>query len=354
MDRIPVYIDIENLAEIFSLDRDSDIFYGMKKLLSVESILTFLDYENDLISHPLYPHISKELVKSNYITKCLDKTEHYLHHPFKTNLQHHIPNKSSIVFSNDTDRVNSCVESNGILLGGIGHEQIIYNRLNYFRETYKAFRILPMDDRFNGYKDLEPYILPFTELIINEPYLFVPEKRDYNLDKYLDHNFKPLMRSLLKGVKNKINISILVFENIENEKDPSKFSPWYDHTTKSYEKLYDYINDFLRKEIGGARFKLWLVVSPYLRKARHDRFILTNYQFINANAGLTFFDDHGSFINRGEAIEMYSIMDDNYRKELLPSVLKNLQEKVVNNVKTTHAMRIFGITNGDSFFLKYT
>jgi len=226
--------------------------------------------------------------------------------------------------------------------------------LNYFRDTYKAFRILTIGDRFNGYKDIEPHILPFTDLIINEPYLFVPEQKNYHLEKYLECNFKSLMRSLLCSVKNKINISILVFENIENESIPSKFSPWYDHTTKSYEKLYDYINDFLRKEIGGARFKLWLVVSPYLRKARHDRFILTNYQFINANAGLTFFDDHGIFINRGEAIEMYSIMDDNYRKELLPSVLKNLQEKVVNNVKTTHAMRIFGIKNGDSFFLKYT
>jgi len=82
--------------------------------------------------------------------------------------------------------------------------------------------------------------------------------------------------------------------------------------------------------------------------------VLTNYQYIESGAGLTYFDDRGNFSNRGEAIHLYSVMHDEARKELIPSVINNIQNKVINSVKQTHPERIFGIENGDSYFLNFT
>lgn len=350
MDRIPIYTDVENLMEVFSMDRQTELFYGLKRLISKESSLTFCSEENEIVSHHLYPHLAKEFAAGDFIIKYIDETESFLKAPFKTNLQERFFNKSSILLSSDNARINGCLESNGFLLGGIGQEKEIYSKLNFQKDFFRANRILTIGDEFQNYNNLEPFIMPFTEVIINEPYLFVPERRDFDLDQYLENNFKALFSSLLKKVKNKVNIVIATFVNEQNQHE----SHWYDLNSKSFSPLFSYIKEYLRQKLGGARFKLWLIVSPMARQARHDRYILTNYQYIESGAGLTYFDHRGNFINRGEGIHLYSIMHDDARRTFLPSVLDKIQTQVINSIKITHPNRIFGVENGDSHFLKFT
>ncbi len=349
MDRIPIYTDIENLIEIFSINRESELYYGMKRFISKESNLIFCSDENDVTTHPLYEHLAKEFASGDYIIKYLDAAEGFLKAPFKTNLQERFANKSSILFSNDNNRINGCIDSNGFLLGGVGQEKDVYDRLNFHKEFFRANRLLTIGNEFLTYEDLEPYILPFTEIIVNEPYLFVPERRDYNLQDYLDHNFKPLFKSLLRKASNKVNIVISTFVNEQNQHE----SDWYDLSSKSFNPLFNFMKDYLRNELGGARYKLWLIVAPMARQARHDRYILTNYQYIESGAGLTYFDDRRNFINRGEGIHLYSIMHDDMRKRFLSSVLDRIQKQVINSIKATNPSRIFGIENGNSHFLNF-
>jgi hypothetical protein len=349
MDRIPIYTDIENLIEVFSIDRQTDLFYGMKRLVSKESSLTFCSEESEIISHPLFEHLAKEFAAGDFMVRYIDESESFLKSPFKTNLQERFLNKSSILLSNDNNRINACVENNGFLLGGTGQEAEIYAKLNFHKDFFRANRILTIGNEFLNYHNLEPYIMPFTEMIINEPYLFVPERRDFDLEQYLDNNFKALFRSLFRKVKNKVNIVISTFVNEHNQHE----SNWYDLGSKSFNPLFNYIKEYLRQNLGGARFKLWLIVSPMARQARHDRYILTNYQYIESGAGLTYFDHRGNFINRGEGIHLYSVMHDDARRTFFPSVLDKIQTQVINSIKVTHPNRIFGVENGDSHFLKF-
>lgn len=349
MDRIPIYADIENLIEVFSMDRQSELYHGMKRLISKESSLTFCADENEILQHPLYAQLAKEFATGDFIIKYLDAGEDFLRTPFKTNLQERFKNKSSILFSSDNNRINGCSESNGFLLGGVGQEKDVYNKLNFQKDIFRANRILTIGKEFTKYENLEPYILPFTEVIINEPYLFVPERKDFDLEPYLNNNFKALIKSLFRTAKNKVNIVISTFVNEQNQHE----SHWYDLNSKTFRPLYDYIKTFLRQELGGARYKLWLIVSPMARQARHDRYILTNYQYIESGAGLTFFDHRGNFINRGEGIHLYSVMHDEIRQTFLPSVIEKIQKQVIDSIKVTHAPRIFGFENGDSHFLKF-
>jgi hypothetical protein len=238
---------------------------------------------------------------------------------------------------------------NGILMAGTGDEKIVYNELNFHKDFFRANRILTIGKEFTNYNSLEPFILPFSEIIINEPYLFVPERKEYTLEPYLENNFKSLFKILFNNTSNKVNIIICSFVNEQNKIE----SDWYDRPNNSFKPLYDYIKQYLNGLLGGARYNLWLIVSPLARQARHDRYILTNYQYIESGAGLTYFDHRGNFINRGEGVHLYSIMHDDARRSLMPAVIIRIQTEVINSIKATNPERIFGIENGDSHNLKF-
>lgn len=350
MNRIPLYTDIDNLLEIFSIDRSSNLFVGMKQFLSTESEIVFCEEEDDAYENPLFAEVAKEFASGNFTYKFRAEDEDYLIPPFKTNIQEKFKSKSSVLFSNDIDRVRLATPKNGILMAGLGEERYVYDKLNFNKEFFRANRILTIGKEFVDYSSFEEYILPFSEIIINEPYLFVPESKTFKLEPYLENNFKSLFRVLFKNTKNKVNITICSFVNEQKKNE----SDWYDRTTNSFKSLYDYIKIFLNELLGGARYNLWIVVSPIARQARHDRYILTNYQYLESGAGLTYFDDSGNFINRGEGIHLYSIMHDDARKSLIPNVIKNIQANVIDSIKVTNPERIFGIENGDTNFLNFS
>lgn len=350
MQRIPLYTDIDNLLEIFSLDRGSDLFYGMKQFISKQAEIIFCQTEDETMNNPSYEALAQEFTSADFTMRYRSEEEVFLAAPFKTNLQGRFSNKSSILFSNDKERIATSMPTNGILMAGTGDERNVYNKLNFQKEIFSANRLLTIGGDFTNYDSLEPYIMPFSEIIINEPYLFIPERRDFTLTEYLTNNFEALFRVLLRNVNNKVNIIICTFVNEQNEHE----SHWYDIPSRSFSPLYNYIKQFLNNFIGANRYKLWLVVSPMSRQARHDRYVLTNYQYVECGAGLTFFDHRNTFINRGEGLHIYSIMHDDARKTFIPKVLEKIQNDVVDTVKAAKPNRIFGLENGDSYFLKFT
>lgn len=350
MERIPIYTDIDNLQEVFSLDRDSSLFHGMKQLLSKEAELIFCEDEDVVTVNEAYASIALELASGDFVTRYKNADEHYLTAPFKTNLQERFLNKSSVLFSNDTARIAISEPLCGMLMTGLGNEKDVYDKLNFRKDVFRANRILTIGREFTGYNSLQQYLLPFAEIIINEPYLFVPERRDMTLEPYLENNFKSLFRTLFNGVKNKVNITICTF--ISNRDEHT--SPWYDLASKSFRPLFSYIDAFLKDLLGANRYKLWLVISPESYAARHDRYILTNYQYLESGAGLTYFDHNGTFINRGEGLHLYSIMHDDARKSFIPNVITKIQTIVIDNVKKNYPNRLFASHNVNSYYLDFS
>ncbi len=354
MKRIPLYLDIDNLAEIFSLDRDSPNFIGLKQLLSRESNLIVCETEEVAFQNPYFESLSNELTSGDFNLKYRTEEEEFLAPPFKTNLHHHFKDKRSILFSYDIDRVQEAKSKTGTLLGGIGEEVEVYKKLNFKKDFFRGDKPLTIGKSFNNYSDFEPFILPFYELIINEPYLFQPDRKDWDVENYINNNFKPLMTSLLKKVKNKVNIVLCTFVNSQDEDSFPFFDRELENESKSgFQPLFDLCYEYLSELLGANRFKLWLIVSPMKRKSRHDRYALTNYQFIESGAGLAYFDDQGNFNDRGEVIHNYSIMHDEARTEIIPNILEKIQSNVIESVLKTHAHRIYGKENGNSYFLNF-
>lgn len=354
MDRISLYADIDNLAEIFSMERTDPKYIGMKQFISKESKITICETEDIALQNPLFQSIALELTSGDFQFDYRNEEDEFLNPPFKTNLHVHFKDKRTILFSYDNERIKLAKSKTGVLFGGIGEEYEVYDKLNFRKSFFRGDKILTIGNSFNSFSDLKPYILPFYEVIINEPYLFQPDRNDWSIDDYINQNFKPLMETLLQKVKNKVNIVLCTFVNEQYQSQFPYFNQEQENNNKlGFSDLYTMCCDYLCQKLGADRFKLWLVISPMARKARHDRYILTNYQYIESPAGLTYFDDRGNFISRGEAIYNYSIMHDDARKELIPNVIKNLQEKVINNIKLTHPHRIYGIENGNSYFLNF-
>lgn len=354
MDRISIYTDIDNLAEILTMDRSSSDFIGMKQFISKESILTICEIEEVAVENALFQLVALELASGDFTFKYREEGEEFLDSPFRTNLHQHFQDKRTIFFSYDNDRIEIAKNKTGVLFAGIGEEVDLYKKLNFKREFFRGDKILTIGKSFQNYEDLKPLIMPFFEIIINEPYLFKPDRNDWDPQEYINNNFKPLIDSLIDKTQNKINVIITTFVNEHNQHEFPYFEQAHENEDKKgFKKLYALCTDYLNSKLGANRFKLWLLVSPFARLARHDRFVLTNYQYIESPAGLTYFNDQGDFVNRGEAIYNYSILHDDARKELIPNVLKNLQEKVINKLKVSYPHRIYGIENGDSYFLKF-
>lgn len=356
MERISLYTDIDNLAEIFSMDRKTTEYQGVYQLISRESKITLCETEEIALANPLFETVAPDLTSGDFEFDYRTDEQEFLNPPFKTNLHHHFCDKRTVLFSYDCDQVKKAKEKTGLLMAGIGEEIEAYNKLNFKKEFFRASKMLTIGKTFNQYDDFKPFVLPFFELIINEPYLFKPDRNDWDINDYIDNNFKPLMATLLEKVNNKVNIILNTFVN--DQDDVKLAFPFYDNqlqidSNNGFMPLYEMCKEYLSQLLGADRFKLWLIVSPNARKARHDRYVLTNYQYIESGAGLTYFDDRGNFSNRGEAIHLYSVMHDEARKELIPSVINNIQTKVINSVKQTHSDRIYGVENGNSYFLKF-
>lgn len=350
MERIPLYTNLENILEIFDLERESLLFQGSKLLLTRESEVIFCEDEETIYEDEFFSHVAKELSSSDFTYRFRNESEEYLIPPFKANLQECFSNKSSVFLSTDAERISNFTKNNGILMGCHHGLLGIYKNLNFNRDDFRANKVLTIGNDFKSYDDFKPFILPFCEIIINDPYLFIPEQRGYALENYLKYNFEALVKSIFSKVQNKVHIIICTLSNETTELE----SPWYDRTSRKYDSLYNYINKFFKDLLGGPRYNLWFVVSPKAYDARHDRFIVTNYQYIESGAGLTYFDHNGTFINRGEAIHLYSIMHDEARKSLIPHVIEMLQSRVIDPVRANRPNRIFGLDKGDSYLLKFT
>ncbi len=350
MDRIPIYSNIENMAEVFSWERDSKNFVNVNQMLERESAIIFCESEEEAFENPLFIELAKDLATGNLVFDYRQEQEAFLFPKFKTNLQELFSNKSSVLWSNDSERIELAKQKNGLLLAGLGNEIETYNQLNLNRDIYSGNKLLTIGKNFINYESLSQYILPFSEIIINEPYLFSPEDRSFNLQDYLKNNFEELIKQLFSNVTNKVNIIIGTTIHERNKEE----SDWWDDDEKNFDKLYTYCNEYLKSQLGGGKkFKLWFIISPENRMARHDRYILTNYQFIDSPSGLTYFNDRGGFINRGESLHLYSLLNDDARKTHIPNVLNNFQTNVVNKVIEQSSDRIYGTENGNSYFLKF-
>lgn len=197
---------------------------------------------------------------------------------------------SSVYLIDDADSIK--LKNKGcVLLGDVGEELVVLLKLFCGRD-YDYHHLYDLQKNFNSWEQLveENQILPCTDIVINDRYLF---KEDAIL---VDYNLSHMLEALVDEVKNKINIVVFT----KNEAI-IKFG---------YEKAIKIIKKAVESK-SGIKPNITFVTSNDNSRIPHDRFIITNYRLIRSGDTFIYFNTKGDKITNGGSLDIDSLANYN-------------------------------------------
>lgn len=194
-------------------------------------------------------------------------------------------NKLSSVYLLEDDETLKFKNTGCVLVGEVGEEIEILNRLFFYQNDYlfeRKWRINGGD--FKTWNDLIPYSMPLTDIIIVDP--FILKNKDTDTDT-VDLNLIEFLKVLCDKSFTKVNIVIVT--NPRNS----------DHTLQIIsDKVKKSLNSVLGKS---PRFTL------INTSQEHDRGVLTNYSRIYSGDTFNFWNNKRQKITKGREISYSSL-----------------------------------------------
>lgn len=230
-----------------------------------------------------------------------------------------------LLADNEEDKIDFLQKRGNIVLGKKGEElnklsQLIYDDYQYSME----FPISEMEDI--GWSALDKYILPCTDILLIDNYI-LSDKTKY------DHNFYPLIRTLVKcGVGKIVNIVVVTKKKNHNRENNTDFEPdWYEIKEK--------IKAEVKKEIDAKDTNVTFVFLPK-DIDEHDRTIITNYLRIYSGDSYNYLDKNKKIITKSQCIHINSRTYNNTHKYACKAIEKI--QKNINEAKTRNNDLILG------------
>jgi len=191
---------------------------------------------------------------------------------------------------------------------------------------YDKHKVLPVREnaniRFSSWDQLSEFILPFSDMIIIDNYMFDESVWAHNLFKIIEEFAK---RSCMK-----FNLLLISFVNSKN------LNAWAGINDKISNQLTDL----------GIECNLSIVLTNESIK-EHDRGIFTNYLRIKSGDSFVYFDKNGKFLTKGTDIDFHSLsIRDNFNAS--SAALSNIST-IIRKLKKHHDCdkRLFGdLKNG--------
>lgn len=192
----------------------------------------------------------------------------------------------SSVYLIDAD-VAAIQRTHTVLIGGLGQELFTLKRL-FCRNDYQYHKEYDLHDphSFAGWAqlDIDGHIMPTTDIIISDRYLF----KDDNI---IRDNLSIFLRLFGQKKGSKINLVILTYPNGERD------SIWLDRK-----------NELLRE----LKYNKYCVVNISFilsYDCPHDRIIITNYRYFKSGTSYGYCDDSGNLKTSGDSLDVLSIAD---------------------------------------------
>ena len=200
---------------------------------------------------------------------------------------------------------NDYKKKNGFLFGFLNDYSKVFKDLSLFNKD----NVLPVrkeaEKGFTSWERLNEYILPFTDLLIADNYMFDKSLWDFNLFKIIEQfaNKTPV----------RFNLLLLTFAD----------------NTLVYKDCYEEIKTKLQNL--NINCNLSIVYATQTLK-EHDRGIFTNYLRIKSGDSFIYFDKNGSLIIKGTDIDFYSLAErDAFNAS--EAALKRFKH-IINELKT--------------------
>lgn len=233
------------------------------------------------------------------------------------------------------DQNTAATKSKGhLLIGGVGEEITILS--NLFYENFQFSKDLVPKRDMPSWNALDSYILPCTDIIIVDSFIFAEES-------LLDYNLLALLKVLSpKSSNSKINLVIFTAPDYAIQQSNGK----YITVVPNWDSIRKKINNKFKPE----RIKVNITFVTYRDLEEHDRSIFTNYNNSHSGDSLNYYDSQGNVITKGRNYEIHShgLKDHLDNSFLLLDDLQKVLNKL-NDEKYKHCIK------GDkkSNFLKF-
>jgi hypothetical protein len=244
--------------------------------------------------------------------------------PYKSDLKDFNPFTFFCIVANSEDEKDNYEKQYGLFIAFQDDYFNKWKRLSLFNEPKNLpVRKDYVGKKFESWKELNNYILPFTDIVIADNYLLKDEET-------IESNVKPILLQLNKATPVRYNLTIITFEGRENLKLEK---PEYKLDGK---KEFENLEVFIRQN--ELKCELSLVLSKG-RLSEHDRGIFMNYLWIYSGHTFKYFDSRNKTI-RGTTIFFNSMAySDNFNSA--DATLETLST-IVTNVKNKFPENIFG------------
>lgn len=312
-----IYIDELNL-ESFINQKDNSLYADTLKLLKRQLGLKF-NFSKDRLktNHKLAPLI--QLLTSGMGNTEITFNNNFPNRPLKSNSTNDFNSNqlSSIFWINDSD-CNKLIESGSIILGELGEELNLINKLFFHQDDYlfeKKWRI--NGEGFRNWDDIKDFSLPLTDIIIVDNYI-LSNKEIFNT------NLLSYLSVLMNNSQAKVNI--VVFAHPEQIDDDE---------TEILKQIKSCVKNATGKKGTATIIKT---------RKEHDRTILTNYNRIYSGDSFNFWDGAGRKITKGKEIT-YSSNAREENHQLFKDLLKDLQGIIDKNPENIEGDKISNYLN---------
>lgn len=326
-----LYIDCENLKSLILSKKNDDYddcLRMIRRQLHIVYNVNKSTFKND-------PELAQWLLRMGEGRGDSEETDSFYNvmfpsRPIKSNSYINWNRKelSSIFLIDDVDLIK--LKNKGcVLVGDIGEELLVLLKL-FCGKDYDYHHSYVFHSNFKSWNQLvdDNQILPCTDIIINDRYLF---NNNYDLVNY---NLSLMLEAFTHNVKSKLNITIFTYKDHLFKFDPSK--------------AFAIIKKTVEKNTG-IKPNITFVVSGDSDKIPHDRFVITNYRLIRSGDSFLYFNMAGDIITNGSSFDIYSLAKREY-SQMAEDLLIKLQN-TCNDIAKLNKDMIIG--NKISSFLTF-
>ncbi len=315
-----LYIDYRNLKSFLD-SRQSDDFADCERMIKRQLHVIYNMEKDFLKSDPILCQWVLKLGEGRGDSEKTDSfsSEKFPLRPIKSNAptQWNRKQLSSIYLIDDED--SSKLKQRGtVLLGNVGEEISELKKL-FCGKDYEYHHLYDLQKSFNSWDQLSKQILPCTDIIINDRYLFK------NQVELVDYNLSRMLKVLVANVQNKINIVFYTCYNFLKEFNVLQAKDIIKKAIKNINKIDPNVT---------------FVTSNSNNLIPHDRFIITNYRLIRSGDSFLYFNTEGKRITNGGSLDVDSLA--NYSTYIyVESLLRKLQDSY-KNIKSKGEQYIIG------------
>ncbi|GAA4020448.1 hypothetical protein GCM10022408_38130 [Hymenobacter fastidiosus] len=311
-----VYFDKANL-EAFLLTKAQAGHAETMKMLRGEVNIAVNCSSTEALSHDLLRPFVMTMTTGQKNTKMRFLPATYPDRPISPTFYQQLQaNRRSVVLAVDAE-VGACKAEGMCLIGQVGDELPELGRL-YRGDKYKFTTPLILGqerDQFSGWDKLTKHVLPFHDLIISDRYLL--GERDL-----FEHNYRGMLEALTKGRRGKINLVLL------------SLLPKDAEAVTEYQWLRD-LTDEIVTGTTGMKPNFTVVWGDYKTDVRHDRHIITNYQWYSSGDSFLYFRPNGSLRTHGDTLTVHSLADAEARAAV-DTMLERMQANIKDMLSITN------------------